>query len=43
MKDQHKRKLRAVLKGIGEIVWDTLPVIFGGVMGFLIVKMKGGC
>ncbi len=46
--DQNKRKLKAVLKGLGEIVWNTLLVVFAGVMGFLmgimlIVKMKGGC
>ncbi len=48
MKDQNKRKLKAVIKALGEIVWNTLPVVFAGVMGFLmgimlIVKMKGGC
>ncbi len=45
--DQNKRKLKAVLKGVGKIVWSTLPVVFAGVMVFLmgimlIVKMKGG-
>ncbi len=48
MKDQNKRMLKVVLKGLGKIAWSTLPVVFAGVMGFLmgimlIVKMKGGC
>ncbi len=48
MKDENKRKLKAVVKGLGEIVWSTLPVVFASVAGFLIgiimvFKMKGGC
>ncbi len=36
MKDQNKRKLKAVLKGIGEIVWDTFPVVMAFIWGVLM-------
>ncbi len=42
MKDVNKRKLRAVLRDVGEIVWETLPMVMWFVFG-LAVGSGGGC
>ncbi len=42
MKDQNKRKLEAVIKGLGETVWDTLPLAMAFVIG-LVLGSRLGC